>query len=64
MKFPSEETLHAVAHDITMEFLRRNAPPPLPRGTSYALDTATRVNSLVNEYLNAYQKIVARLREE
>lgn len=63
MKVLSEDAAHKAAHDLTMEFLRRNAPPPLPEGASYVLSTSARLNALVDDYLDTYRKVAARLSE-
>lgn len=61
MDLPSEKALHKVAHDITMEFLRRYAPAPLPANASYASNEDERLNSFVNSYLKNYKKVLVRL---
>lgn len=63
MIFPSDEAFHKAVHDVTMEFLRRNAPAPLPKGTSYALNTDARINALADEYLETYRKVSVRLQK-
>ena len=64
MVFTSEKALHKAARDITMEFLRRNAPPPLPKGASYALKADVRISALVDEYLEIYPKVLSHLQKD
>lgn len=64
MKFQSEQELNETAHAITQEFLRRNSPPPLSKGATYALDVKTRVNAFVAQYLEVYEQVLARLHEQ